>query len=61
MIDSLIVTLDETPGHEFDDDALFFRTQFHPDSGSAAEGSFSGPYTRFDALEDVLAEYFGAV
>lgn len=53
--------VDQTAENELENEALFFRQQYHSNSGSAADGSFSGPFTRLDALEDVLAEFFGAL
>lgn len=44
------------PSANENEDTLFFREEYNPNSGSAARNSFRGPYTRDEALDIVIEE-----
>ncbi|KAK8203802.1 hypothetical protein IWZ01DRAFT_486238 [Phyllosticta capitalensis] len=49
------ILIDPEASHD-DENTLYWRQQRHAHSGSAAEGSFSGPYTRNEMLEIISEE-----
>lgn len=49
------ILIDPEASHD-DENTLYWRQQRHAHSGSAAEGSFSGPYTRNEMLEMISEE-----
>lgn len=46
----------DTEANDDDENTLYWRNQHHSHSGSAAQGSFSGPYTQEEMLQIVREE-----